>query len=55
MGLAFREHGGLLLAQNAVYAPTTFDVFTRLTAMLENVGVIAASIFQGIGKDGQLV
>ena len=51
--MSFRE--GSLLPQEEVDQPTTPNVFTRLAAMIEDVAVVAAYFFQGVGKDGHVI
>jgi hypothetical protein len=43
------------LAQNEVDHPTTSNVIPRLAAVVQDVGIVAATFFESIGKDGHKV
>ena len=45
----------LLLAQDAIHDPAPACMFPRLSAVSENVGIVAARFFQGIGQDRETV
>ncbi len=41
------------LAQEQVHHPTAPYMLTRLAAVVQDVGVVAARFFKGVGKDGE--
>src|SRR5262245_30766698 len=44
-----------LLAQKQIDYPTSPHMLARLSQMVQDVGVVAAGIFEGVGKDGEAV
>src|SRR5262249_33724677 len=51
----FRGNGSLLLAQKQIHDPTAPDMRPRMPAMIEHVGIVAASIRQGVGEHRQVL
>src|SRR5262249_42219256 len=45
----------LLLPEDQIESPTPSDMDTGLPAMVQNVGIIAAGVFEGIGENGKAV
>src|SRR4051794_20843562 len=48
-------NGELRLPQQEIDDPAAAHVFARLAAVVEDLGVGAASVFEGIGEDGEAV
>ena len=45
----------LLLAKKQIHDPAPSDVLARLPAVVQDVGVVAAGVFEGVGEDGQAI
>ena len=45
----------LRLTQDQIHDLATSDVWRFVSAVAQNVGVVAARFFQGVGKDGEPV
>ena len=45
----------LLFAQYQIDDPAAADVFSRPAAVVQDVGVVAAGVFEGVGEDRQAV
>jgi hypothetical protein len=50
-----RPRFGSRLAQDQVHRPAAADVWPRPTKVVQNLGVGAASFFEGVGEDRQSV
>jgi hypothetical protein len=45
--------GPLIFPEQEIEHPTTADVFAGLTAVVQDVGVIATIILQSVSEDGE--
>jgi hypothetical protein len=46
---------GLCFAEQQIHDPAAADMLARLPAVVQDVGIIAAGVFEGVGEDGQAV
>src|SRR5262249_21263206 len=46
---------GLFLPQHQIDHPAPANMLARLSAVVQDVGIVAAGIFEGVGEDGQAV
>ena len=44
-----------MAAQHPIHGPAAARVRPRPAAVVEDVGVVAAGVFEGIGEDGQVL
>src|SRR5262249_4133438 len=51
--LLVRNFGCSVFAQQQVQHPATTNMHSRLAAVVQDVGVVAACIFKAVGKDGE--
>ena len=49
------DHGRSLLAKHQIHHPAAPDMLATTTAVVQDVGIIAAGVFEGIGENWQAI